>query len=103
MNPAARDAEGAQKVVEDRLSALFTAHPASVGETYLQHCRAACGFAGQFALCAAACLVHAFLPFVFSHSASARLQRLNQAIARQKSKLPNASSNVEIRKPTPSH
>ncbi|MEM7077175.1 MAG: DUF6356 family protein [Pseudomonadota bacterium] len=66
----------------ERLANLFTDHPHSVGESYFQHLRSALGFAGQFALCALQCGVHAVLPFCFTRSASARLQRLTARIAR---------------------
>ena len=51
-------------------AALFTAHPASVDESYLEHMRFAAGFSGKLALAAAAALVHALLPFLFEKTAS---------------------------------
>ncbi|MFP6742507.1 MAG: DUF6356 family protein [Alphaproteobacteria bacterium] len=43
---------------------LFTAHPATVGETYTEHFQVASGFGLRMAVGAAACMVHAFLPFL---------------------------------------
>ena len=44
---------------------VFTAHPASVGETYFQHLRFALRFGTRMTLGGIAALVHALLPFCF--------------------------------------
>jgi len=44
---------------------IFTAHPASVGETYWQHMRFATRFGARMAFGGVAALVHALLPFCF--------------------------------------
>jgi len=49
---------------------LFTEHPASVGESYLQHLCAASGFAVRMLFGAVACFLHALLPFAFQHTGS---------------------------------
>ena len=60
------------------ITRLFTEHPASVDETYLEHM----AFAGRFSfsLFAAgfAALVHAVLPFCFEKTASRTVARLYQ-------------------------
>ena len=56
---------------------LFTRHPASVGESYPQHLCSAAGFAGSLLLAAAACAMHAVLPFLFEQTASARISALH--------------------------
>lgn len=43
----------------------FTAHPASVGETYFQHFRFALRFGTRMTLGGVAAIVHAFFPFLF--------------------------------------
>ncbi len=43
----------------------FTEHPASVGETYLQHMGMAFGFGGRMVVAGFACLMHGFFPFLF--------------------------------------
>lgn len=59
------------------IAKLFTDHPASVEETYLEHA----AFAGRFSLalfgagCAA--LVHALFPFMFEKTASRIVARLH--------------------------
>jgi hypothetical protein len=58
------------------LQALFTAHPASVNESYLQHMRMS-GTFGLWLLLAAACaFVHALLPFMVEKTASGIIRRL---------------------------
>lgn len=55
---------------------LFTAHPASVDESYLEHA----AFAGRFSIAlfgaAFAALIHAVLPFAFEKTASRTVARL---------------------------
>ena len=58
----------------------FTAHPASVGETWSQHARVALGFASSLALAAMAATVHAVLPFAFQTTASRAVDRLHARI-----------------------
>lgn len=58
------------------LSQLFTEHPASVDETYLEHLAFASKFAGTLLLAAGAALVHAILPFLFDKTASRIVARL---------------------------
>ncbi len=55
----------------------FTAHPASVGETYGQHFRFALAFGTRMTLGGIAAAIHALLPFVFITSASRALEELN--------------------------
>jgi hypothetical protein len=56
---------------------LFTEHPASVGETYLGHCRSALGFGGSMVIAGVACILHAFFPFVFIQTGSNAIRRLH--------------------------
>jgi putative acetyltransferase len=55
----------------------FTEHPASVGETYLEHLRQAAGFALSMILGGLAVLVHAVLPFLFTKTGSGIIADLN--------------------------
>ncbi|MEM7213640.1 MAG: DUF6356 family protein [Pseudomonadota bacterium] len=59
-----------------RLLNAFTAHPASVDETYGEHFLFALGFAGSLFLATGAALVHAILPFLFEKTASRIIARL---------------------------
>jgi hypothetical protein len=67
----------------------FTAHPASVGETYWQHFRFALRFGTRMTLGGVAALVHALLPFCFVTTAGRISDQLVQmrAAARGRSVL----------------
>ena len=58
------------------VSQLFTEHPSSVDETYLEHMAFASKFAGTLLLAAGAAIVHAVLPFLFDKTASRIVARL---------------------------
>jgi len=61
-----------------RAARWFTAHPSSVGESYFEHLRIASGFALRMLLGGLACLVHAFLPFLFVRTGSNCIAQLNE-------------------------
>ena len=61
---------------------LFTAHPASVGETYAEHCRFAFRFGARMTAGGVAAMVHALFPFLFVTTASRALDELNALRAR---------------------
>ena len=56
---------------------LFNQHPASVGESYFQHGRAACAFGLFMLMGGIACLVHAVFPFLYVRTASNRVAALH--------------------------
>ncbi len=66
------------------LRSLFTAHPASVDETYAKHMGVAFGFALRMFLGSLACLVHAFLPFLFLKTGSETIAALHERMAAQR-------------------
>ena len=55
---------------------LFTNHPASVGESYLEHMGFALRFAFWLSVAAVAALVHAFVPAACEKTASRIVARL---------------------------
>jgi hypothetical protein len=55
----------------------FTAHPASVGESYGKHFAFAFAFGARMALGGIAAMVHAVFPFAFITTASRALDELN--------------------------
>ncbi|TIV50210.1 MAG: hypothetical protein E5V88_21555 [Mesorhizobium sp.] len=59
-----------------RFTALFTAHPAKVGETYFGHMAFAAWFCSRLSMAAGASFVHAFLPFLFETTASRIVREL---------------------------
>ena len=56
---------------------LFTQHPESVGESYFQHLVEAMGFAGSLLTATVCCFCHALMPFLFTHTGSDCISRLN--------------------------
>ncbi len=56
---------------------LFTDHPASVGETYLEHMGMAASFGSRMFLGSLACFVHALLPFLFVKTGSGLIDTLH--------------------------
>ena len=59
-----------------RLLTLFTAHPASVDESFGEHFLFALKFSGLLFLAAGAALAHALLPFLFEKTASKIVTKL---------------------------
>jgi hypothetical protein len=69
---------------------LFTEHPASVGETYLQHLASAVGFSLRMLGAGMACLVHAVLPFLFVRVGSNTVTALHERMVRKRARTPPA-------------
>lgn len=62
---------------------IFTAHPATVGETYFGHMAFAAWFSSRLAMAAGAALVHAFLPFLFETTASRIVRQLYERTSKR--------------------
>jgi len=60
------------------LQRLFTEHPSSVDETYLEHMGVAFSFAGRLFLASLACFVHGLLPFLFVRTGSSAIAGLHE-------------------------
>ena len=74
---------------------LFTRHPDSVGESYLEHMATALSFGGRMLVGGLACLVHAFLPFLFTRTGSSTIAELHDRMVLNRtraSKFPQGSS-----------
>jgi hypothetical protein len=70
------------------LRSLFTAHPTSVDETYAEHMGVAFGFFLRMFLGSLACLVHAFLPFLFLKTGSDTIAELHERMVAQRRRHP---------------
>lgn len=57
---------------------VFTAHPASVNETYFEHMGVALSFSAKLLFAGSVCLVHALLPFLFEKTGSRQVENLHQ-------------------------
>jgi len=58
----------------------FTAHPHSVGETYLQHGLFACRYGARMTAGGIAAFVHGILPFLFQTTGSRITRELNATL-----------------------
>jgi hypothetical protein len=76
----------------------FTEHPASLGESYLEHLGTALGFGSRMVLAGLACLMHGLLPFLFERTGSRVVTELHeQMIARRRGT--RAPTGVDTRIP----
>ena len=66
---------------------LFVDHPASVGESYVEHLVSALGFACSMFLGAIACFVHALCPWLFKSTGSAIIARLHALMITNRSRI----------------
>ena len=66
------------------LTRLFTDHPRSVDETYLQHMGFAARFAGRLLLAAGAAAIHAVLPWLFEKTASRMICEMHDKITNRR-------------------
>lgn len=66
---------------------MFLEHPASVGETYLQHLWHASGFGMRMLACGAACLVHALIPCLFVSTGSRALTSLHDRMVTNRARI----------------
>ncbi|SFF82698.1 hypothetical protein SAMN05518801_10233 [Novosphingobium sp. CF614] len=81
---------------------LFTEHPESVDETYFEHMGVALTFGRAMFGAALACIVHAFLPFLFERTGSQCVTRLHDRMVTHRrrnaavpSAAPSPASTVE--------
>jgi hypothetical protein len=66
-----------------QLTAAFTEHPHSVGESYWEHMRFALGFSGTLFAAPCAALIHALFPFLMGKTGSGMVTRLHERITRR--------------------
>lgn len=66
----------------------FIGHPASVGETYLQHLAHASGFGVRMIAGGFACVLHGLFPFLFVKTGSRQITALHGRMVTHRSKLP---------------
>jgi hypothetical protein len=76
----------------------FSEHPASVGESYLEHLAHAVGFGARMVLAGIACVVHGVLPFLFVRTGSQAIRELNERMVLNR-RLPRHSLASDERLP----
>jgi Family of unknown function (DUF6356) len=70
------------------LTSRFTAHPQSVGETYVEHWGTATWFGLRMVFAGLACLVHGILPFMFVRTGSRAITELNDRMVANRRRCP---------------
>lgn len=71
------------------LFGLFTNHPATVGETYLEHMAMSFGFSMRMLGGCLACLVHGLLPFLFVRTGSDQIRVLHDRMVAHRDRRPS--------------
>ncbi len=64
----------------NKILKIFSQHPESAGETYLEHCFRALKTIVLLLIAQMALVVHAFFPFLFVHTASNKLKSIIEGI-----------------------
>ena len=80
-----------------QITAKFTDHPASVGQTYFEHFKFAINVSKSLLKAFSACLIHAVYPPLHKNTASATIAELHNRIAQRKlSELVDNSDNRNL-------
>jgi hypothetical protein len=75
----------------------FTAHPASVGESYFEHLFRAVYFGVRMVFAGIACLVHGVLPFLFVRTGSRAIAELNdRMVVNRRTGLPAVTGDKRL-------
>jgi hypothetical protein len=79
------------------ISRWFTAHPATVGESYGEHLATATSFGGRMVLAGIACMLHGLLPFLFVRTGSRAVGELNaQLVARRSAGSSSTALRIDL-------
>ncbi len=78
------------------LKQLFTDHPASVGETYLEHAIHAVGFGAALLFGALGCFLHALVPAFCTATGSRIVARLYDRMILNRSRLRLTARHAQI-------
>ena len=79
------------------ISRWFTAHPATVGESYGEHLVTATSFGGRMVLAGIACMLHGLLPFLFVRTGSRAVGELNaQLVARRSAGSASSALRIDL-------
>lgn len=70
---------------------IFTEHPHSIGESYLQHMRFAFNFGFTMLIGGMACILHAVFPFIFQKTGSNYLLKMTHDFV---DRMPNVEHRV---------
>jgi hypothetical protein len=79
------------------ISRWFTAHPATVGESYGEHLVTATSFGSRMILAGIACMLHGLLPFLFVRTGSRAVTELNEELdARRRAGAASNSLRIDL-------
>ena len=79
------------------LKSLFTAHPASVDESYLEHMAVALSFSARLLFAGLVCLVHGFLPFLFVRTGSQVIAELHDRMVVNRHRGSKSATRQDVR------
>ena len=74
---------------------LFTEHPNSVGESYVEHLQSAAGFGSRMVMAGIACLLHGLFPFLFVTTGSRTIRHLHETMITHRSRLRAAPELID--------
>lgn len=70
---------------------IFTDHPKTIGESYCEHFKIAFSFGFSMLMAGLACIIHAFLPFIFEKTGSNVLLKMTHQFV---SRMPKIDERV---------
>jgi hypothetical protein len=82
---------------ESFVMSLFTDHPASVGETYVQHMGSASFFGSRMILAGLACMLHGLLPFLFTTTGRQTIEMLHDRMVVNRHRQPTSAPSAADR------
>ena len=74
---------------------LFTDHPNSVGESYVEHLHSAAGFGSRMMVAGLACMLHGLFPFLFVTTGSRTIRHLHETMITHRSRLRAAPELID--------
>jgi hypothetical protein len=74
---------------------LFLRHPRDVGETFFEHFATAFEFGATMVVAGLACVIHAFVPRFFEHTASKTVTALHARMVARRQAHPAARPEID--------
>ncbi len=88
------DMKATCRALRDHFRQSFTAHPHETGETYGEHLWFTLSMASRFALVSAVILIHGIFPFLMTHTASRKIEKIYGVIKGRAAKAPRAPADA---------
>lgn len=79
-----------------KLRTMFVKHPAETGESYLEHLWFTIGMSSRFVVVGALLLTHGIFPFLFTRTASGRIEKIYSVMKERKLKTGNTADMYDI-------